>query len=120
MAFMPQSKKKELAPNIKAVLKKYSMKGSISVNNHSTLVVTLRSGEIDFDSSHSVNPYWIDRHYSGVAKDFLLELKAAMNDGNHDRSDIMTDYFDVGWYSDINIGRWNKPYEFTGSAAIAA
>jgi hypothetical protein len=34
----------------------------------------------------------------------------AMNDGNHDRSDIQTDYFDVGWYVDVNIGRWNKPY----------
>jgi hypothetical protein len=30
--------------------------------------------------------------------------------GNHDRSDIQSDYFDVGWYVDINIGRWNKPY----------
>jgi hypothetical protein len=33
-----------------------------------------------------------------------------MNMGNHDNSDIMTDYFDVGWYVDVNIGLWNKPY----------
>jgi hypothetical protein len=24
----------------------------------------------------------------------------------------MTDYFDVGWYIDINVGKWNKPYQF--------
>jgi hypothetical protein len=30
--------------------------------------------------------------------------------GNHNRSDIMSDYHDVGWYVDINIGQWNKPY----------
>jgi hypothetical protein len=33
--------------------------------------------------------------------------------GNHDRSDSMTDYFDVGWYISINVGKWNKPYEMT-------
>jgi hypothetical protein len=34
-----------------------------------------------------------------------------MNDGNHDNSDIQSDYFDVGWYISINVGRWDKPYE---------
>jgi hypothetical protein len=29
---------------------------------------------------------------------------------NHDNSDIMTDYFDVGWYVNIYVGKWNKPY----------
>jgi hypothetical protein len=31
--------------------------------------------------------------------------------GNHDKSDVMTDYFNVGWYIDINIGKWDKPYK---------
>jgi hypothetical protein len=34
-----------------------------------------------------------------------------MNVGNHDRSDIQSDYFDVGWYVDVNVGAWNQPYE---------
>jgi hypothetical protein len=33
-----------------------------------------------------------------------------MNAGNWDKSDIQTDYFNVGWYIDVNIGKWNKPY----------
>jgi hypothetical protein len=33
-----------------------------------------------------------------------------MNDGNWDKSDIQSDYFNVGWYVDVNIGKWNKPY----------
>jgi hypothetical protein len=33
-----------------------------------------------------------------------------MNIGNHDRSDSQTDYFDVGFYTDISIGRWDTPY----------
>ena len=44
------------------------------------------------------------------AVSFLDEVLPAMNVGNHNRSDLMTDYFDVGWYIDINIGRYNKPY----------
>ena len=31
-----------------------------------------------------------------------------MNVGNHDNSDPMTDYFDVGWYISVNLGRWDK------------
>jgi hypothetical protein len=29
----------------------------------------------------------------------------------YDNSDIMTDYFDVAYYNNINIGKWDKPYE---------
>lgn len=30
---------------------------------------------------------------------------------NWDNSDIQTDYFDVNYYFDIEIGRWNKPFQ---------
>ena len=23
---------------------------------------------------------------------------------------MMTDYFDVGWYISVNLGKWDKPY----------
>ena len=41
-----------------------------------SLVVNLQSGPIDFDMDGytRVNVYHIDRHYDGVAKDFLNEL----------------------------------------------
>jgi len=111
MAYMSQEKKRKLAPGIKSVLKKYGMKGTIAVDNHSSLVVNLKSGPIDFGASYNqVNPYWVDKHYEGDAKSFLMELVEAMNVGNYDNSDIMTDYFDVGWYININVGKWNKPY----------
>jgi hypothetical protein len=117
---MNQEKKARLAPAIKAVLKKYNMKGSIGVQYHSTLVVNIKSGPLDIiGNSNStknylqVNTYWIDSHYTGKVKNFLLELRDAMMDGNHDRSDIQTDYFDVGWWIDINVGQYNKPYVVT-------
>jgi len=124
MAFMNQERKKELAPAIKAVLKKYNVKASIAVRNYSTLVVNIKSGKIDLIDNYNkndtrykadkyidVNPYWYRDHFTGESLKFLIELFNAMNDGNHDNSDTQTDYFDIGWYTDVNIGQWNKPYQ---------
>lgn len=126
MAFMSQERKKELAPAIKKVLKKYKMKGTLAVRNHSTLVVNLKSGPLDIIGNYEektgrgvsggyidVNGYWLSDAYTGKVLSFLKELKDAMMEGNWDKSDIMTDYFNVGWYTDINVGKWNKPYEVT-------
>ena len=113
MAYISQKDKKELAPGIKAVLKKYGMKRSIAVKNHMSLVVNLQSGPIHFDMDGytSVNVYHIDKHYTGRAKDFLNELVVAMKGTKwFDKSDIMTDYFHTAYYIDINVGKWNKPY----------
>lgn len=133
MAYIDQELKAKLAPTIKAILTKYGVKGSLSVRNHSTLVLTLKSGKIDFIGNSNqvcgndfyqvsrgfkpntsgycdVNPYWYKDHYDGVALSFLKEVIVAMNDGNYDNSDIQSDYFSVGWYIDVNVGKWDKPY----------
>ena len=123
MAYVSQADKKRLAPGIKAVLKKYDMKGTIAVRNHRTLVVKLRSGRIDFspymharDTHIDVNVYWIDSHYRGVARDFLNELLDAMKgDQYFNDDDAMTDYFSRSHYTDIEVGAWNKPYVFMGT-----
>ena len=124
MAYVSQELKSKLAPQIKAICKKYGVKASLAVRNHSTLALNIKSGKIDFigdygDSDDArkfgiqVNPYWYKDHFTGKAKAFLSEVIPAMNDGNWDKSEIQYDYFNVGWYIDVNIGKWNKPYELT-------
>ena len=129
MAYVSQADKAELAPAIKAVLKKYNMQGSISVRHHSSLVVTVKSGNIDFsdymregDDYIQVNEYWIHEHYTGVARDFLTELLAAMKGPKYFcEDDSMTDYFHRSHYTNINIGAsWNKPYVFMGARELEA
>lgn len=128
MAFVSQELKATLAPSIKAICKKYKVKATLAVRTHSTLCLNIKEGAIDFIGNYAkttgktaddwavkkgsidVNTYWFQDHFDGKAKDFLKEVIAAMNNGNHDRSDIQTDYFDVGWYIDVNIGKWDKPY----------
>jgi len=126
MAYVSQEDKAKLAPAIKKVLSKYGMKGSISIRHHSSLVVTLQSGSIDFkDYTHGdgyiqVNTYHIDSHYTGKAKNFLNELLAAMKGPNYfNNDDAMTDYFHRSHYTDINVGRWNKPYFLQNTAKKA-
>ena len=111
MAYMSQERKAQLAPAIKEICKRHGIKATLSVNNHSTLVLTVKGGKIDFGGDKiQVNTYWYRDHFDGVARDFFSEVIPAMNAGNHDNSDIQTDYFDVGWYININVGQWNKPY----------
>lgn len=117
MAYVDAEKKAELAPAIKAVLKKYDMKGTISVRNHMTLVVKIKSGAIDFSPflrdawACQVNDYHIETNYYGVARDFLLELKAAMQGEKwFCEDDSMVDYFHRSHYIDIYVGHYDKPY----------
>jgi hypothetical protein len=136
MAYMSQEKKAVIAAKIKPILAKYGVKGSLSVSNHMTIVLTLKSGKIDFISNFnktasqnpryneqdfrpsithvSVNPYWYHEHFSGTAKKFLKEAIAALYGADwFDHSDSQSDYFHTAYYIDLNVGRWNKPYIVT-------
>ena len=133
MAYVSQEMKRAKAPAIKAVLAKYGMKGTISVDNHSSLVVTLKEGVLDLigeanrsnkeyaerrnerfypvEGNYSVNTYWIDENYKGKIRSFFKELLAAMRgDDWFDNSNSQIDYFHIAFYTDIHVGRWNKPY----------
>jgi hypothetical protein len=137
MAYMNQEKKSLIAAKIKPLLKKYGLKGTLSTRHHSGIVLTLKSGVIDFigNSNHvcgsnhyqvsrgfrpnesgydDVNPYWFHEHYDGVAKDFLTEAFQALKSADwYDESDAQTDYFNIAYYVYIKIGKWDKPYEVT-------
>ena len=135
MAHMNQERKAQRAPAIKAILKKYGIKGTLSVRNHSTLVLNVKSGKIDFISNFNetvsaqpggfrngspatkslqVNPYWFHEHFSGKAKSFLTEAFAALKGEDFfDETDAQVDYFHCSHYVDVNIGQWDRPYEVT-------
>ena len=115
MAYMTQEHKKEIAAAIKPILKKYNVKATLSVKHHSTIELNISKSAIDFEVGErgyiQISQYWLDRHYAGVAYDFLKEVFEVLNGGNHNNSDMMTDYYDVGWYSYVNVGRYDSPYQ---------
>jgi len=145
MAYVSQEDKKELAVGIKKVLAKYNVKGTIGVHNHSTIVVRLRTGDLDILGNYwevykenewkvapwnqrsekptyiQVNPHCLDSSYSGDVLNFLTELVAEMKGERYfNDTDIMTDYFHCSHYIDIDVGNWEKSYVYNGELAKAA
>ena len=136
MAYMNQERKAKISAMLKPVLKKYGVKGTLRVDNHSTITLNIKEGFVDFIQNYletvknsfqvsaeqnkyitekqylDVNPYWYHDHFSGIAKSFLKEAMDALKGaGWYDRSDAMTDYFDTAYYVGISIGQWKKPYQ---------
>jgi hypothetical protein len=129
MAYMDREKKAQIAPVVMAICKRHGVKATVAVRHHSTLVLNIAEGRIDFmadrvadrfspevlasqerTSCLDVNPYHWRSSYTGAALAFFAEVFPALNAGNHNNSDSITDYSDVGWYVDVNVGRWGNPY----------
>jgi hypothetical protein len=138
MAYANQTTKQTIAANIKPILAKYGVKASLSIRDHTSVVLTITAGKIDFfadlvtdrysllgvstidrdklrERGHlQVNQYWYHEHYTGISKQFFAEIIPAMQSaGWYDRSDAQVDYFDTAYYYDINVGRWDRPYLLT-------
>jgi hypothetical protein len=124
---------------VKAISKKYGIKSTVRVSHGGgtpSVYVNIWKGPIDFIGNANglfpirmltkagyspakdhddVNVFHYKIHYTGKALDFITEIMKAANEGNHDNSDSQTDYFDVGWYVNIKIGRWDRPYVLTNN-----
>ncbi len=137
MAYMSQEAKKEIALLLKAAKLPKHMKYSLGVQHHSGIVMNIRSSDIDFLGNYNarteeknrvsdrdghfavdyldVNVYHIESCFTGAVRDLLIKINKILNFKNYNNSDIMTDYFDVGHYVYINIGKWDKPFVHTGA-----
>ena len=127
MAYITQEQKKEIAAKLKKIIPS-TWKYSLSILHHSKLVLKISQGDFTiFNTDKEVsykevsylglNVYHLKNHFSLPANNHLYYLferiLGAMNTGNHDNSDIQSDYFDVGWYTDIKIGQYDKPFVST-------
>jgi hypothetical protein len=97
-------------------------------NRHSLSVsVTLLSGPADFSTiptgerygrfdpfnpvEFMINEYRLN--WYGEYEDFFTKIVNIVNVGNYNNSDIMTDYFDVGFYTHFHVGAWDMPFVST-------
>ncbi len=126
MAHMNQERKALIAAALKPVVPA-GWKYSLAVRHHMTIVMTITEAPFDLIAAFTptpyfnpgtttymdVNPYHYRSHLADeCVADVLERIFDALNTGNHDNSDIQRDHFDVGWYVDLHIGRWNKPFVF--------
>jgi hypothetical protein len=120
MAYVDQSKKAKIAANLKKVVPA-GWKYSLAVRNHSTIVLTISAAPVNLldkvvdlregEQYFTLNPYHYRNQFNEkkVIETFA-KIFAALNTDNFDHSDVQTDYFHVGHYVDVQIGRWNKPF----------
>jgi hypothetical protein len=55
---------------------------------------------------------WLDDSATGkIAKNILTRILDICNEGNYNNSRPEVDYFDVGWYCNITIGKWGQPFQ---------
>lgn len=122
MAYVSQDKKKEIAEILKFIMPK-NWKYTLSVHNKSCIVLTIKSADVDIMGEYNtkknsqlnyvdLNEYHLKSYFNGDTLEKLEEILMALNHGNHNNSDSMTDYYDVGHYVSIKIGRYDKPFEY--------
>lgn len=125
----------EYLANVKDIKLSYTF----SVVHNTTLIMNIRSANVDL-IEHIVNDFdtkdgvdlrvWQERidairkyRQYDISKDYdfffikdkrinevISKLYELINIENYDNSDTMTDYFNVGYYSHITIGKWDKPF----------
>jgi hypothetical protein len=141
MAYMTQEMKKSIQPKIKMLAKKYDVKCTLGVRDYSTIILNVNSGEMDFVGNYNnivktkntiteklktgdrirclnedwhinVSQYNYENTFSGKCLSFLNEAyEILFSMGYYNNSDSQTDYFDIAYYVDVNIGRYEKSYQ---------
>lgn len=128
MAYMSQEKKKEIRNELKKVIPS-DWKWSLAVKHSSTLVLTIAKAPFNYfetaisncrlrifnsnlgeETSLKLNTYYLENYFVGADLELFKNIKDAMNKGNHDNSQPQYDHFDVGWYIDIQLGSYEKPF----------
>lgn len=118
MAYITQQEKKEIAIELKKIMPK-TYKWSLSIEHYSKLILKISQSQDDL-LTNSKSEFKRDHREVGYVNDetfvdksvceLFKKIEAIMNKDNYNHSDIMTDYFDVGYYVGIYIGTFEKPY----------
>jgi hypothetical protein len=102
MAYITSEEVKEIRNEIKAAFPK-TFKFSITREHYCKVNVALMSSplEIQVNSNRTFKSH----------KTIERIIDSIVNKKNFDKSDYMTDYHHVGFYSHIQVGQYDKPYQ---------
>jgi hypothetical protein len=117
MAYINKEKVAEIRKNLKAAFPE--IKFSVRNENHTSISVKILQSPYEFVQRDTmehfygyrdVNHYWFKDHgYNHT--DVLDRIIEICNEGNFNDSRPEIDYFHVGWYFNLSIGSWDKPYK---------
>jgi hypothetical protein len=119
MAYISTETVKEMRNTIKNVFpSKDGWKFSVKRDHYSSVSCSILQAPIELridenNTNENVNNFWINSRYNGLnykATEILNAINDILNLNNYDRSDVQSDYFDVGHYVTMRIGEWDKPF----------
>lgn len=117
MAYVSAEDTKLIRKELKTRFPKF--KFSVKNDRHTSVRVVIKSGPTNFGvtgDGATLNQYHTYRYEN---KEILEEIIEVINTAgtfkNFNKSDITTDYFHVGYYVDISLGTWNKPFVLTAA-----
>lgn len=115
MAYITPTQVKEIRKEIRTKYpKKDGWKISVRGRDYRCVDISILEAPRDLDCGDYSQ---INHHNLSELKERELfeDITSIAMRGNHDNSDAMTDYFDTAYYTHINVGKWNKPYTYTGA-----
>lgn len=96
---------------------KAGWKFSITREHHSSIRVIMLIAPIQLTIDPDIQHIRIHDHgiqhnerLNDAGKEVWGNIEKIVNVGNFDKSDIMTDYFHVGFYTDFEMGRWDQDF----------
>lgn len=135
MANISKEMKKEIAYNLKLVLKnhpKINIRYSLAITSGTSLTMTIYESNIDlmkpfreknrpqfgfgvgsydiFCHTGIVGREIISDNYSGDLKSFMLDICDCINKGNHSSYSESSDTYYDGWYTSIFLGNKNRDF----------
>lgn len=128
MAFVDKAKKQKIAAALKEVVPN-GWKYSLAVRDHSGIVMSIYEAPFELMKLHKGGEFFNPETASNVTithvgrdsyskneqvDEVLKKILSALDLENHDNSDSMTDYFDIGHYVYLNIGTHDRPFVCTG------
>lgn len=125
MAFISQEEKKAIAAELKKVIPQ-TWKYSLSVQDNSTLTLTIASAPLDLagivgaNRKHGatrdhvqLNQFYLSTEFAGNVEmcELFAKIYQTMKGKEYfDDSDSQSDYFHLKHYIRLNLGKWDKPF----------
>ena len=119
MAYIDAKDTKVIRENLKKEFP--NLKFSVRNRDHSSVEVSIVSGDIDFADSGlnlsngyaRVNEYNLPQY--GILEKIFSKIfdiiKFSSDNKYFDKSDIMRDYFNTAFYYNLSVGSWRKEYK---------
>jgi hypothetical protein len=110
MAYINAEEVRIVRENLKKKFPEF--KFSVRKRDNMVLCVSILKGPVRFDEKDyaQINHYHTDFYQN---EKILKQIIQVCNEKNFDNSDIQSDYFSVGFYFNIEQGKWDKPYVLT-------